>query len=228
MRVFHGSDTWIEKIDLLKGKTHPDFGRGFYVTKIRGHAHRRAVNIALTNGTTPVITEFEYHEAYPQNMQLSVKRFDELSEEWADFVMMNRNTNIVQPTHSYDIVEGPIADDWVTFQLERYRRGKITMSTLIEKLKYRNEPTHQICFCTSESLWALELVDEDFRFDSEDLYSLIVEAMMTDFQLAETEAARKFYRSDVFAQLSDKTTGLYLKPWQDIYQMLCSKQIKIQ
>ena len=25
MRVFHGSDTWIERIDLTKGKTHPDF-----------------------------------------------------------------------------------------------------------------------------------------------------------------------------------------------------------
>ncbi|MCL2072327.1 MAG: DUF3990 domain-containing protein [Marinilabiliaceae bacterium] len=36
MRVFHGSDTRIEKIDLTKGKEHPDFGRGFYVTNVRG------------------------------------------------------------------------------------------------------------------------------------------------------------------------------------------------
>jgi len=208
MRVFHGSDKWIEKIDLMKGKTHPDFGRGFYVTKIRGHAHRRAVDIALMNGTSPVITEFEYHEAYPVNMQLSFKCFDKPSEEWANFVMMNRNTNIVQPSHSYDIVEGPIADDWVTYQLERYRKGRISMSTLIEKLNYR-EPTHQICFCTSESLWALELVNDDVRFDLEDLYSLIIGAMIREFQFTEKEATRQLYRSAVFARLSDTGTKLY-------------------
>jgi hypothetical protein len=41
MRVFHGSDTFIERIDLAKGAEYLDFGQGFYVTAIRKHAHKR-------------------------------------------------------------------------------------------------------------------------------------------------------------------------------------------
>jgi hypothetical protein len=46
MRVFHGSDVRIEKIDLSKGGELKDFGRGFYVTNVRKHAYRRSMDIA--------------------------------------------------------------------------------------------------------------------------------------------------------------------------------------
>ena len=219
MRVFHGSDTLIEKIDLAKGKEHPDFGRGFYVTNIRDHAHRRAINMAIENNTKPVITEFEYIEAYPVNTGLSVKRFDAPSEEWVNFVMMNRDARTAQPTHAYDIVEGPVANDWVTYQIKRYQKGRITIERLIKELQYR-ESTHQICFCTLESLLALVLVEDETRFDREDMYSMIIENMERDYQLTQFEAAHQLYRSTFFVQLSDKETKLYERPWQEIYQML--------
>ena len=219
MRVFHGSDRWIEKIDLAKGKDHTDFGKGFYVTNIRGHAHKRAVTIALAKNTTPIVTEFKYIEAYPINTGLSVLRFDKPSEEWVKFVVMNRDTTIVQPAHAYDIVEGPIANDWVTYQIKRYLNGKIRLENLLKKLTYR-EQTHQICFCTSEALLALELIEDDTLFDREDLCSLIIENLEADFQLKQSEAARKFYSSKVFAKISDTETKLSEKTWQEIYQML--------
>ena len=34
MKVYHGSYTEIDKIDLLKGELARDFGLGFYVTNI--------------------------------------------------------------------------------------------------------------------------------------------------------------------------------------------------
>ncbi|MDR1119798.1 MAG: DUF3990 domain-containing protein [Dysgonamonadaceae bacterium] len=40
-----------------------------------------------------------------------------------------------------------------------------------------------------------------------------------------TEASRLFFSSDTFTQLSDPSTGLYLKPWQEIYEML-KKELK--
>ena len=219
MRVFHGSDMRIEKIDLTKGKEHTDFGKGFYVTNIRGHAHQRAVNIAIEKNTKPVVTEFEYIEAYPVNTGLSVMRFDKPSEEWVNFVIMNRDETIVQPAHSYDIVEGPIANDWVTYQIKRYKKSKINLEQLIKKLLYR-EQTHQICFCTPESLLALRLMEDDSQFDIEDLCSLMIENLETDYQMTQLEAVSRLYRSNVFAKLSDKESFLYEKTWQEIYQML--------
>ena len=44
MKVYHGSDVRIEKIDLTKSGDFKDFGRGFYVTGIRKHAHQRAID----------------------------------------------------------------------------------------------------------------------------------------------------------------------------------------
>ncbi|MDR0564347.1 MAG: DUF3990 domain-containing protein [Azoarcus sp.] len=47
MRVYHGSDILIEEIDLTKSGNFKDFGRGFYVTNIRKHAHSRALDIVM-------------------------------------------------------------------------------------------------------------------------------------------------------------------------------------
>ena len=219
MKVYHGSDVQIEKIDLLKSREYTDFGRGFYVTNIRGHAHRRAVNIAVENNTQPIVTQFEYIEAYQINAELSVKSFATPSEEWVNFVMMNRDVSIIQPAHSYDIVEGPVANDWVTWQIKRYQKGRITIKQLIAELQYR-EQTHQICFCTLQSLLSLEIIDDDQRFDNEDLYSMLISSLMNDYKFSEREATHRLYRSAVFARLSDKDTKMYEKAWQDIYKML--------
>ena len=35
MIVFHGSYTAVNEIDLTKGRSNLDFGKGFYVTNIR-------------------------------------------------------------------------------------------------------------------------------------------------------------------------------------------------
>ena len=54
--------------------------------------------------------------------------------------------------HTYDIVIGPIADDGVTYQLRRYSMGDISMSRLIEELKYANGLTIQYYFGTEHAL----------------------------------------------------------------------------
>jgi hypothetical protein len=219
MKVYHGSDVWIEKIDLSKGRLNIDFGQGFYVTNIRKHAHQRAIDIALKSGKMPTVTEFEYMENFPKNIGLSVKRFYEVSEEWVNFVIMNREEGIAHPAHSYDIVEGPIANDWVTFQILRYQEGGISMEALLKNLKYREE-THQICLCTTESLWALKPVKDAARFDREDVSSAIVVALQRDFSMTYTEARQKLFNSDVFLQLFRLESKLHEQPWQQICEML--------
>jgi hypothetical protein len=219
MRVFHGSDVYIDKIDLDKGKDLRDFGRGFYVTTVRKHAHGRALDLAQRNGTKPVVTEFEYYQALARNIGMSVKMFDGVSYEWLEFVIMNRNPNIEQPAHSYDIVEGAIADDWVTRQIERYQRGYISSELLIEKLTYR-EPTYQICFCTVESLATLERIDNDnIRFSIEDISDYIVESLLNESNISEEEAMRKFYLSDFYLQLTNAGSLLLDKPHEELYRL---------
>ena len=218
MKVFHGSDIRVEKIDLSKSGDFKDFGRGFYVTNIRKHAHRRALDIATERETQPVVTAFDYLEAYPVTMKMAIKRFDNVSEEWVQFIIMNRNRSINHPAHAYDIVEGPVANDWITFQIEKYQKGKITIEQLIKKLTYR-EQTHQICFCTLRSLWALELVDDHTYFDMEDVGNAIIEAITVENKTETLVAIRRFCASDTYAQLFNPDTKLYLRTWEEVYTL---------
>jgi len=57
MKVYHGSDIRIDTIDLSKSKPGKDFGRGFYVTKLREQAEEMAKRIAHWNNSHPVIND---------------------------------------------------------------------------------------------------------------------------------------------------------------------------
>lgn len=56
--------------------------------------------------------------------------------------------------HSYDIVEGPMADDQIWNFVESFMSGRITRTAFWELVKF-NYPTHQIVFCSQKALKAL-------------------------------------------------------------------------
>lgn len=125
MKVYHGSDTHIDVIDLVKCKPRKDFGRGFYVTNIFLQAEDMANRIAHWHNTRPVISEFDFEEYAFEDDDLKVLRFENYTEEWFDFVMLNRNNKHRRQAHSFDIVEGPVADDTVSLRINDYLRGII-------------------------------------------------------------------------------------------------------
>jgi len=219
MRVYHGSDVRIEEIDLSKSGNFKDFGRGFYVTNILKHAQTRAIDIAQVNGTHPIVTEFEYIEEYPVTMNMNIKKFETISEEWVEFIVMNRNRRILHPAHSFDIVEGAIANDWVTMQIARYVKGKISAKRLIEKIKFR-ELTHQICFCTTESLFALELIDDDKLFEIEDITNFIVKKISIENNLNELDAMKFFFNSKTYENLICSNNISFKKDKKEIYESM--------
>lgn len=221
MLVFHGSNVKIAKIDLSKSEFFKDFGRGFYVTNIRDHAYLRAVDsVKLRKFGKPIVTEFKYVENYPITVGMNIKKFDNVSKEWVEFIMLNRNRNISHPAHTHDIVEGPIADDRMVIQIRKYEQGIISLEKLIEKLTYR-EITHQICFCTLASLYALELVDEKKQHCViDDITESILESMVIDFKMTESIAIKTFYSSKIYKSLSDIDSLLWQKSWQGIYELL--------
>jgi hypothetical protein len=94
MKVYHGSYTRIETIDLTKAEENKDFGKGFYVTANFKHASRWSQRIAVEHNTKPVVTEFEFYETAFTDSIYRVLRFPNPSEEWVKFVMKNRNPAI--------------------------------------------------------------------------------------------------------------------------------------
>jgi CRISPR/Cas system-associated endonuclease/helicase Cas3 len=142
MRVYHGSDTLVSVIDLQKCKPNRDFGRGFYVTKLRSQAESMAKRVTKYSKKPPVVTEYEFDEYAYQDNDLNVLRFDAYNEEWLDFVVLNRNADKRRQAHEYDIVEGNVADDKITRNITKYLKGKILKQNFLEMLKH-SEPNHQ-------------------------------------------------------------------------------------
>ncbi len=135
MILYHGSNTKIEKIDLSKCRPYKDFGKGFYLTEIREQAEKMASRTAHIYEGEPIVTEFEFDESALS--KLSVKQFDGPNEEWALFVLANRSKEHEQPTHSYDIVIGPVADDDIAQLFRNFNDGFINLTMLVEGLKYK-------------------------------------------------------------------------------------------
>jgi hypothetical protein len=224
MKVYHGSYTRIETIDLSQAEANKDFGKGFYVTNIRKHAERWAERIAREYKTTPVVTEFLFYETAYTDSIYKILRFAQPCRQWVEFVMMNRNPNIPKPAHDYDIVEGPIANDWVTSQIKLYEKRKIPMEELIEKLTHR-EDTHQICLCTTEALGAIKILGNIGFSEMEEIAKSVVTAL-TESGIDQLTAINLFYNSDTFTQLSNVNTGFYIKTWQEIYEIFKTEQMK--
>lgn len=133
--LYHGSNVRIEEIDLDRCHPYKDFGKGFYLTDIEEQARQMAVRRTRIAGEgSPIVTAYAFDERLLDDASLRVKRFDKPSEEWALFILENRQG---LARECYDIVIGPIADDGVAFQLERYMRHMITLDTLVKELTYR-------------------------------------------------------------------------------------------
>lgn len=153
MKLYHGSNTEIDSIDLSRSKVGKDFGCGFYLSAQREQAAELAERKKEQIGQgIPVVNEFEFDEALLVDGTLSVLRFEEYSKEWAEFVLLNRKNRSRVPAHPYDVVVGPIANDTVGYQIRRFMIGVITMDQFIEELKYMKGISFQYFFGTEKAI----------------------------------------------------------------------------
>ena len=159
MRLYHGSNVFIDVPDLGKSRPYKDFGRGFYLSADREQAYDLAVQrVNKTRKGEPCVTEFDFNEDVLKTKGLKKLLFDDYSVEWARFVLKNRDLNSPQPCHDYDFVYGPIADDGVTLQLRRHLDGFISIEELVEQLKYSKGITFQYFFGTELALSSLKKI----------------------------------------------------------------------
>ena len=219
MIVYHGSYIEINQIDLSKCEPYRDFGKGFYVTKFRQHAENWAKRKSRFkhNG---FVSEYEFYYSELVTRKCKIKQFEGYNEEWFDFIVLNRNDKNPIPTHDFDIVEGPVADDKVQSKINDYLSGEITKKDFLKELKW-HETTHQICFCTIASLQFLKRIDSSKMVSKfSHINEPIVEKLVTEFNFDEQSAADKLFSSDTFSKLADISTKFYLKQWKEIYQIL--------
>ena len=152
LKLYHGSNVRIERIDLLIGHINKDFGKGFYLTTLKEQAEAMAKRKArLFIDAVPIVTEFNFDDSCLTNNDLNVKVFEGVSEEWAEFIFENRRASETGFSHNYDIVIGPVADDGVVIQLDRYEMGKITLQQLVEELRFR-KLNNQYYFGTEKAI----------------------------------------------------------------------------
>ena len=142
MTVFHGGYEAIPRPEIRIGRNTKDFGPGFYCTIIKEQAQRWARRY-----DTKIVSIYDVR----LDMGLKIKDFQEMSEEWLDFIIACRGGK----EHDYDIVIGAMANDQIYNYISDYIEGIITREQFwsLAKFKY---PTHKINFCTNAALKCLE------------------------------------------------------------------------
>ena len=140
-------------------RPYKDFGKGFYLTDIKEQAEKMAVRVSKIYGGSPVVNIFEIQDDFRKIESLKIKDFGlETTEEWAKFVMNNRNrtfTNLkdtlCNKDNKYDIVIGPVVDDNMALLFRQYENEIIDFETLLKGMIYK-KTSSQYSFHTEKSI----------------------------------------------------------------------------
>jgi hypothetical protein len=151
MILFHGSNIKIDVIDLTKSKRYKDFGQAFYLSAEEEQARKMAIAKVVQFGGEESVTSFNFNESCLSSNELQIKCFTEYSREWAEFVFNNRDEN-QDFSHEYDIVYGPIADDYIGLQIRDFKRNNITFEQFLANIRYHKGITFQYAFCTQKAI----------------------------------------------------------------------------
>lgn len=135
MILYHGSNVIVQYPEIRKAVYNKDFYFGFYCTSYLKQAERWATRY----GRDGYINRYEYCP----DKRLNYLVFDEMTEEWLDFIAACR-TGV---PHTYDIVEGPMADDAIFNYVQNFIDQKISRAAFWELARF-SHPTHQISFHT--------------------------------------------------------------------------------
>lgn len=124
MVLYHGSNTCIQKPDLLHSREDIDFGKGFYLTEDNIMASKWASNKAVA-----YINKYEIDLSGLKVIELK------MDKNWLDFVATNREyADYEFDVEDYDVIIGPTADDKLFSTLESYFTGNISAETAIKYL----------------------------------------------------------------------------------------------
>lgn len=140
--LYHGSANEVMFPEIRKTKYTKDFSWGFYCT----NSYEQAYKWADRKSHKGVVNFY----GYIADSSLNVLKFDEMTDEWLDFIGECRKGLV----HDFDIVEGPMADDTIWNFVNDYFAGNISRKAFWELAAFKH-PTHQISFHTIKALSCL-------------------------------------------------------------------------
>jgi hypothetical protein len=153
MELFHGSNTVIEKPDLLFSRVSLDFGAGFYTTTNKKQAttfSKKVVERSKKGKETVNVYDFIY-----DSTELKIREFEKPNAAWLDFVLANRLGSGAED--EFDLVIGPVANDDVYRTLGAFEDGDITKEEALNRLKIK-DLFNQYVFKTERALEYLKFI----------------------------------------------------------------------
>lgn len=147
--LYHGTYLPVSRPLAKVGRKNLDFGPGFYLTQIESQAKDWAKIVASRKGRniTPILNIYHFEQTNAEKAGIRFKRFDSYDIEWLNYVIDCRRGKDI--SHSYDVVEGGVANDNVIDTVEDYEKGIITAEQALGQLCYK-KVNHQICILNQD------------------------------------------------------------------------------
>lgn len=145
MILYHWSSEKGLPITFDESKPHKDFNTGIYLTEDREYATMMAQREAAIFGGNPIVTSMLFdEEALMASSTITVKYFDMPNREWMEFVVANRQEGKYTLPHNYDVLIGSVVSEAAALFIRRYLNGEIDMTTLVDKVKYKQVPIQYV------------------------------------------------------------------------------------
>lgn len=158
INVYHGSIQEIQHPDVMVGRDNLDFGKAFYVTRLKEQAvHWAQVVWGRYEENKPILNIYEFDLETVQNEGYRILTFKEYNQEWLEFIVDSRLGK--KPWLDYDVIEGGVANDRIIDTVEGYMAGDFSVEVAIGRLKY-NKPNNQIAILNQN------IIDHHLRFVS--------------------------------------------------------------
>ena len=151
MIIYHGSNHDFNSVDLSKSKDKRDFGRGFYTTTLKEQAQQWGYTMFNRFGGDGI---FLYEFEFSPSTDLLSKKIPEISDEWFDFILANRNTSGLQ--HNFDFIQGPVANDKIFLTITGFIDGIFSKEEAMRRLLY-NKSNDQVSLHTEKAVSMLVL-----------------------------------------------------------------------
>lgn len=127
--LYHGTIDTIISVDVTKGRSNKDFGKGFYMAVERSQAigiMNKKFNEAVRRIKSKDPNQFSnnlYEIKLNKNLlpAFKIKYFLDADMEWLDFILLCRSSKTIP--HDYDLVIGATADDNTALCLKYYFDG---------------------------------------------------------------------------------------------------------
>lgn len=155
MKIYHGSVDVVSNPEIREPNRRLDYGAGFYATTSYEQAERWVQRkMRECKSGKGFINVYDFDGKVMDT--LKSLSFTTPTEEWVDFVMLNRTEQ--DYIHDYDIVYGSVANDRVYAAFALYEAHLISKQILIAELK-TYKLVDQYLFHTERSLESITFIE---------------------------------------------------------------------